>query len=64
MYRVKVKNKDLGLKVEQIDLEVTNEQEAREWVGNQLKFWGVESELLDESFEFEKLELLLDQSEG
>lgn len=63
MYRIKVDNPDLGLKVENIDLQVESEEEARQWLQDQMDYWGIGKDRIDESFHFERLELLLDQNQ-
>ncbi len=60
MYRIRITNKELGLKVEQIDINAETETEAKEWAKSQMSSWGVPIEKISESLLFEKLELLLE----
>lgn len=60
MYRIKIKGEDYGLKVESVELHVDSEEEAKQWAEKQLTEWGVPEENRSESFELEKLELLLE----
>ena len=60
MFRVKIKAKELGLMVEQIDVKAETETEAMDWIKKQMIGWGVPSEKIQESVSLEKLELLLE----
>lgn len=59
MYRIKI-SKNLGLPITQVEVKAETQEEAYRWISKQLEAWGVPMEKINESLEFEKLELLLE----
>lgn len=62
MYRIKVKDENLGLKVVSFEVDVDNKEDAKAWLKESLSCMGVNEPRLDEGFEYEKLDLLLDNN--
>lgn len=60
MIRMKLNRSNLGVKVEQVDLQVESLDEAKEWMKTQFKNWDIPEGLIDENVTFERLELLLE----